>query len=205
LAPSGGAIFTTPAAGGVPARASASKKPKEFSPTWSPDGSWLAFRSNTAAGPRVAKMRLGSGDDPVDLGPMCGQSMPEWSPTGEWIAYLDEKCRTSLVRPDGGERRTFEASGTMAWSRDGRTVYVVSGATHQLSAVDIATGAVRVLRDVGDLIPYSGPQPGLRASLTFEGKRVVYSVLRPREEIWILEDLRIEEPWYARLLPLLGK
>jgi len=72
-------------------------------------------------------------------------------------------------------------------------------------AIDIARGAETVLRDLDDLLSYSGPRPGLRASLTADGKRIVYTVLRPRKEIWILEDVRIREPCYARLFALLHR
>ena len=91
----------------------------------------------------------------------------------------------------------------MAWARDGKTLYRVDPDKHALIAVDIATGAGRVLRDVGDLIPYSGPQPGLRASLTSDGGSIVYSVAaisERRSGSW--RNVRIQEPWYAWLLPL---
>jgi len=128
--------------------------------------------------------------------------MPEWSPTGEWIASFDTGCQTMLVSPDGKTTRPLGGTGVVAWARDGKTLYRVDPDKHALIAVDIATGAGRVLRDVGDLIPYSGPQPGLRASLTNDGSSIVYSVLRPREEIWIMENVRVQEPWYAWLLSL---
>ena len=40
-------------------------------------------------------------------------------------------------------------------------------------------------------------------SLSADGKKIVYSAPWPREEIWTLEDVRIEEPWYAWLLMFL--
>jgi hypothetical protein len=126
--------------------------------------------------------------------------MPEWSPTGEWIASLDAGCQTILVSPDGKTTRSLGGTGVVAWAHDGKTLYRVDPEKHALIAVDIATGAGRVLRDVGDLIPYSGPQPGLRASLLSDGSSIVYSVLRLREEIWVMENVRIQEPWYAWLL-----
>jgi len=128
--------------------------------------------------------------------------MPEWSLTGEWIAHPDRDCRVHLISPDGKNQRVLGGSGAMAWSRNGRTLFRVDPARHALVATEIATGHERNLRELGDLLPYSGPQPGLRASLTSDAKSIVYSVLRPREEIWIMEDLHIQEPWFSRLAAL---
>jgi Tol biopolymer transport system component len=201
--PAGSAIFTVPAAGGSPVRARGGVEMEENSPTWSPDGEWLAFRSFSGREGRLLKVRLGSAGPVEEIAAMClGPFMPEWSPTGEWIAFLGAGCQTILVSPDGKTTRSLGGTGAVAWARDGKTLYRVDPGKHALIAVDIATGAGRVLRDVGDLIPYSGPQPGLRASLASDGSSIVYSVLRSQEEIWVMENVRIQEPWYAWLLPL---
>jgi Tol biopolymer transport system component len=201
--PAGSAIFTIPAAGGSPVRARGGAEMWETAPTWSPDGEWLAFWSVSERGGRLVKVRVGSAGPVEEIAAICmGNVMPEWSPTGEWIAFLGAGCQIVLVSPDGKTTRSLGGTGVVAWARDGKTLYRVDPEKHALIAVDIATGAGRVLRDVGDLIPYSGPQPGLRASLTSDGGSIVYSVLRSREEIWIMENVRIQEPWYAWLLSL---
>jgi hypothetical protein len=78
----------------------------------------------------------------------------------------------------------------LAWSRDGKTLYQIRAVKPALVAIDVATGKERVLRDLPGLAPHSTVSPGLRASLTSDGKSIVYSVNRPREEIWILEGVR---------------
>jgi len=50
------------------------------------------------------------------------------------------------------------------------------------------------------VIPYAALNPGLNASLTSDGKSIVYTVDRQRREIWILDGIQEPRPWYARLL-----
>jgi Tol biopolymer transport system component len=206
VSPGGSAFFTIPISGG-PHVLAAKYALGGMSFTWSPDGKWLAFRRREQKSLRLVKVRAGSEEPAVDLAATGGPNMPEWSPSGEWIAFPDgtRDGNVSLISPDGKETRPLCCAGTVAWSRDGKKLYLVDPRKHALTAIDIATGKERILRQVGDLLPYSGPQPGLRASVTADGKSIVYAVLRPREEIWILEDVRIREPWYAWLLSLVHR
>jgi Tol biopolymer transport system component len=202
IAPSGPGLFTVFASGSPPVRVTAGDA---ATPTWSPDGKWLAFRRQAGGKGRLMKVRVGAGQPPVELGESCGQAMPEWSPTGEWIAHLAGECELALLRPDGQQKRLFGGRGPFAWSRDGQTLFRFRPEKHTLNAVDIATGEERVLRYMSDLLPYSGPQPGLRATLSSDDKSIVFSVLRPREEIWILEDVHIREPWWTWLVERLSR
>ena len=76
-------------------------------PTWSPDGTQLAFTSS----------RNGDDDAEIYIVPLRGgptrrvtdndvsESWLDWSPDGRWIAFARESS-IYLVRPDGtGERR----------------------------------------------------------------------------------------------------
>jgi hypothetical protein len=107
----------------------------------------------------------------------------------------------SIISPDGKSRRTIGGCGPVAWSRDSRTLYQVNYDAEAILEIDVATGARRRVRHVGELLPFASTEPARRVSLTPDGRSLVYTVLRPREEIWILDDLKPPRPWYAGLLP----
>jgi hypothetical protein len=104
-----------------------------------------------------------------------------------------------LVSPDGKLQRVLLGDrGPVASSRDGKTVYQVRAETPAPVATDIATGKQRKLRELPGLAPYSNGNPGLSAALTADDQSIVYSVLRPRSEIWILDGIQSPRPWYRR-------
>jgi dipeptidyl aminopeptidase/acylaminoacyl peptidase len=174
----------------------------EYAPTWSPDGAWLAFYQPTSSSLNLLKVRPGAGEPPVLLAKAGGAALPEWSPTGEWIAYHDENWRPKLISPDGKTTRALPPyPGAFAWAPDGKTLYQARLDPPALFAIDIAAGRDRKLRDLAGLQPYSSLNPGLRASLTADGKSVIYTILRPRQEIWILEGVEAPRPWWRSLLP----
>ncbi len=193
-------IYTTFVSGGAPVRVTNSEG-LEDAPTWSPDGNWIAFGHVSGPDFQLAKVRPGSGERPIDLGRAGGNAVPAWSPTGEWIAMHGPSGKLMLFSPEGKPPRELPGdAGPCAWSRDGKTLYQVRGDRPALFAIDIASGAEKKLRDLEDLTPYSSINPGWMASLTADAKSIVYSVNRPRNEIWILDGIQPPHPWWKRIL-----
>jgi len=202
--PSSDRIFTAFTSGGTPVEATSENGGFEMTPAWSPDGNWLAYTLSKSEGKTtLMKVRPGSGDAPVVLGEYFGWAVPEWSPTGEWIAchrYGDEHLM--LVSPDGkGARELTPDAGPAVWSNDGKTLYQVQLDPAALVEIDVASGRQRKLRDLADMAPYASMHPGLKASLMPDGKSIIYTVNRPRQEIWILDGVEVPRPWWRRLWP----
>jgi Tol biopolymer transport system component len=194
-------IYTAFVSGGAPVRATSGESHFGGTPTWSPDGNWIAYSRLVGNSTKLAKIRPGSGEAPVDLGEINSDPVPVWSPAGDWIAALDDHHALTLFSPDGKPSRQLPGDGgPFTWSRNGKLLYQVRRDPPALWEAEIATGHERKLRDLPGLAPYASVKPGLHASLTWDGKSVVYTVNRPRQEIWILEGLQKPRAWWERLL-----
>ncbi len=113
-------LYTAFVSGGAPVRLTPGGDSVEMAPTWSPDGNWIAFVHLLNNQLRLAKVRVGSGERPVDIAALNQNPIPAWSPTGEWIAAYDTNRKLMLVSPDGKTARTLPGDGgPFAWSRDG--------------------------------------------------------------------------------------
>jgi Tol biopolymer transport system component len=201
---SGTRIFTVFTSGGTPVEATSEKHGFEMTPAWSPDGNWLVYASLEGLTAKMLKVRPGSGEPPMDLGEYSGAATPAWSPTGEWIAcHRGRDYKMMLVSPDGKTVRELSSNpGPVTWSRDGKKLYQVQMRPVALVEFDTDSGQAHKLRDLtDDLTPYSSTQPGLMAALSGDGKSIVYTVNRPRQEIWMLDGVETPRPWYRRLLP----
>jgi Tol biopolymer transport system component len=193
-------VYTGFVAGGSPVRVTNGSS-LEVSPAWSPDGGWVAFGHISGGNFMLAKARPGGAEAVLDLGPIGGSTVPAWSATGEWIAVHDNHDQLVLYSPEGSPPRKMPGdNGPCAWSRDGKTLYQVQMGRPALVATDIASGRQTKLRDLPGLEPYAASNPGLRASLTADGQSIVYSVNRPRAEIWILDGVQTPHSWFKRIL-----
>ena len=150
-----------------------------WSPSFSPDGSMLAFVSNLNGVPQVWAVPSGGGwprlvttlDDQVG-----GVS---WSPDGVWLAFSlapggGMNQQIYLVRPDGQGLRRITPGGTEGnwlggWSRDGKVLTLASNrgnpATMDAYLYDLASGETRL----------SAKNPGIGSitDLSTDGTRAV--------------------------------
>jgi Tol biopolymer transport system component len=183
-------IYISPVDGGTPALL----VPRSAGPSWSPDGTSIAFVWINAAGiSRLATLRLGANSQPFDIAPdECSLLPPQWSPSGDWIA-CDAATGLMLFSPDGKQKRMLPRldASVMAWSGDSRTIYglAVRNGRLKLLAEDIGTGATREVADYGaDLSPYSGRiNRAQRMSLSPDGRSFAVGLGGVKSDLWILE------------------
>jgi Tol biopolymer transport system component len=99
-------------------------KAVDYSPTWAPDASRLAFRrtAGPSGGIQTDEIRIiqadGTGERPLVAG-----SFPAWSRDGAWIAFRGvDGVDLALIRPDGSGLMPMrlENAECPVWSPDGR-------------------------------------------------------------------------------------
>jgi Tol biopolymer transport system component len=202
--PAGFKVWTSAVAGG-PAVQLILDDSYQDSPTWSPDGNWIAYALSRGGRRALMKVRVGAGEAPLVLKEgIVYPSNPKWSPNGALVT-----CETpegfSVISADGKQARTLveEAPLAHAWSTDSRSIYAIRGddLRLQLVSIDVASGRETALRtDLGPVPPSSAPLAGL--SLAPDGRSLLTSIVRLRGDVWLLSGFE-QRPnrLFARLLP----
>ncbi|HEY3045554.1 MAG TPA: hypothetical protein VGJ39_16100, partial [Vicinamibacterales bacterium] len=145
--PEGFRIWISTVAGGPPVRLT---EDKGLYPSWSPDGTWVAYAHVQPGRWSLAKTRVGERRAVPIKEDILPFTHPRWSPSGEWIA-----CETSdgllLLSPDGQRARTLSEESWLVygWAADSSKLYGIR-ASHNLrelmlATVDVGTGKEQVV------------------------------------------------------------
>ena len=114
-------VFLVPSAGGAkPVALTAENPAYDFEPSFSPDGKWIAVRMMKHAGYEADRERIG---------------------------VYEVATKKLRVVTEAWDR----SAASITWSRDGKTIYTSADnvGNHSLFAIDVASGAARVLADKG--------------------------------------------------------
>jgi len=149
---------------------------RENSPTFSPDGSQIAFISNRSGANEIWVCDR-DGGSPKQL-TYRNAGSPQWSPDGRWIAFDSaapgQRPAVFVVNAQGGEPRGLTPPGQEArvpsWSRDGQWIYFAGGKGFS------PRGTWRVPARGGEAVLVNAAEQGAEAVEAPDGRRVL---LRP--------------------------
>ncbi|HYL75076.1 MAG TPA: protein kinase [Bryobacteraceae bacterium] len=200
--------------GGPPVRLTNAKDVIERAGSWSPDGSRIVYWQFRNGFVSIMVIRTTGEATPVVLWEKAGLPLPEWSPDGQWIKFMDARGGSAgqswaLISPDGKTLRNYGEPHTveMTFSADSKRLFGirVEPDRRTLFSLDIATKEVKTIGEIGkDFTPSSYNNPGVRLSLSPDGKSILYPATRRTSSLWMMEgfnqpgwvdELREMMPW----------
>jgi serine/threonine protein kinase/Tol biopolymer transport system component len=183
-------------AGGPPVRLTNAKGVIERGGSWSPDGGRIVYWQFLNGSVSIMVVRTTGDATPVVLCEKAGLPIPEWSPDGQWIKFIDARGGSnagwSLISPDGKTLRSLGEPNTieMTFSADSKRLYGirVEQDRRTLYSLDLATKEMKTIGEISrDFTPASYSNPGIRLSLSPDGKSVLYPATRRTSSLWMME------------------
>ena len=190
--------------GGSPVRLTNEEPEAEYAAKWSPDGGRLLYVRSQGGKGSLMVVKTGGNATPVEIKDDVRHGLPDWSPSGDWITYRD-KNGWNLMTPDGKSSRPLAKIETpyLAFSKDGKLLYGIElGETEAdrdratLFSLDAVTLKRKDIKELGkDWLPRSSFLPGIRFSLAPDGKSILYSIAKSRNDLWMLTGYRQPGLW----------
>jgi Tol biopolymer transport system component len=201
--------ITTTTGGSKPIPIDADPTTFQDAATWSPDGEWIAYVSgrDDKNSNRLVKWQVGGRAAPVTLrdGIPPFLARPQWSPDGRWILCETFEALT-MVAADGSTTKEIGDIGwfAYAWDRDGRRIYGLRPDDEDqhhiaLVSIDVASGEHRIVNPNLGTIPQA--QQPIRGFSRLPNGGFLTSIARVRSDIWLMENLQLPRPWWARMWP----
>jgi Tol biopolymer transport system component len=183
-------LWISAVAGGAPVQLTNDNASAEYPGSWSLDGGWFANIFYHEGTPNLVKVKTSGQATPIMVKTGVSydnDAVPVWSPGGDWIVLGEDLYSTDgkTVRSLGDHR-----SEGYVFSPDGKRLYGLrpEGDGEALFSVDAATGAEKVIGDVGmDYRPKSNLNPATRLSLAPDGKSLAYGAGKFKQNLRMLE------------------
>ena len=146
---------------------------RQTDPSFSTDGQWIAYASDSTGNFEITIQRL-SGGDPIPItNDPASDSQPDWSPDGNRLVFRSERAGGGLfvVPARGGAVVQVSKVGFRPrWSSDGRLILyagtIPTGLDLNLQVIDASGGTPR--RWPGSSLGAFGWQPGSSTVLKFQ-------------------------------------